>query len=75
MEFKYMMNHNVSAQIPAWIVLELWELINQVKKNNTTEYADEDLEELLSVLNHKVTSIQNAVTYQREHFGRSKYDL
>ena len=76
MNFKYIMKHNVSAQLPAWVVLELWEILNQIPQDqNAIEYTKEDIEELLSILNQKVNAIQSATEYQREHFGKSKYDL
>lgn len=77
MNFKGTMNPDISTQLPTWVVLELWEILNELNQDekNTTEYINEDIEELTVILNQKVNAILRAAEYQKEHFGKSKYDL
>ena len=77
MYFKYTMNQAVMTQCPTWVLLELWEIINELNQEdkNTTEYSKEDIKELSAILNNKINAILRATEYQRTRFGKSKYDL
>lgn len=69
------MRHNIETKIPTWVLLEIWEILHELNEKSSTEYAEEDIKELISILDKKVNAIQSAAEYQKEHFGKSKYDL
>ena len=73
MDFKYTMNHSVCVKLPAWVVLELWNILYEIE--STATYTEDDLKELRSIVDSKVNSIQNSAEYQKRNFGRSKYDI
>lgn len=73
MDFKYTMNHNVSVKVPAWVVLELWNILYEIEY--TESYHKEDIKELRAIIDSKVNSIQSAAEYQQRTFGKSKYDI
>lgn len=75
MNFKYSMRHDIETKIPTWVLLEIWEILHELNEKSSTEYAEEDIKELISILDNKVNAIQSTAEYQKEHFGKSKYDL
>lgn len=73
MDFKYTMNHSVCVKLPAWVVLELWNILYEIE--NTATYNKEDIKELRKIIDSKVNSIVASAEYQIQNFGRSKYDM
>lgn len=73
MNYKGYMRHDINVNVPAWVIMELWELLHDI--NRTPLYDEEDIAALRYIIDNKVNSIQKSAEYQVAHFGKSKYDL